>query len=220
MSSRTSGATRLRWTLTTTRSPVRSVAEWTWAMEAEARGVRSNEVNTSASGRPRSSSMVRRTTVNGSGGTRSRSRRNSCDQLLGEDPLAGRDDLAELDVGRPEVLEGRAEPPSTARHATRACPAPWPPTRAAAVRAATPRSGPARATAGAGGGRGPGQVGRLASQRVDVGLAVRHRTATASTRGSTIQGARGVKAPSARSAGPGGCGAASVASGSIMGTPR
>ena len=86
MSRRTSGATRLRWTLTTTRSPVRSVAEWTWAMDADARGVRSNEVNTSASGRPRSSSMVRRTTANGSGGTRSRSRWNSWTSSSGKIP--------------------------------------------------------------------------------------------------------------------------------------
>ena len=45
---RTSDATRRRWTLTTTRSPVLSVAECTWAMEAEAIGVRSKETNTSA----------------------------------------------------------------------------------------------------------------------------------------------------------------------------
>ena len=38
MSRRTSGATRLRCTLTTTRSPVRRVAAWTWAIDAEAIG--------------------------------------------------------------------------------------------------------------------------------------------------------------------------------------
>src|SRR5665213_955338 len=86
MSSRTMGATRLRCTLTTTRSPVRRVAAWTWAMEAEAMGVRSNEVNTSARGRPRSSSTVRRTTVNASGGTRSRSSRNSETSSSGKMP--------------------------------------------------------------------------------------------------------------------------------------
>jgi hypothetical protein len=32
------------------------------------------------------------------------------DQLLGEDALAGRDDLAQLDVGRAEALEGRTQP--------------------------------------------------------------------------------------------------------------
>ena len=86
MSSRTSEATFRRWTLTTTRSPVRSVAAWTWAMEAEATGTRSKEMKTSASGRPRSSSMVRRTAAKGSGGTRSRSSRNSSTSSSGKIP--------------------------------------------------------------------------------------------------------------------------------------
>ncbi len=86
MSRRTSGATRLRWTFTTTRSPVRRVAECTWAMEAEAMGELSKEVKTSARGRPRSSSTVRRTTANGSGGTRSRRSRNSSTSSSGKIP--------------------------------------------------------------------------------------------------------------------------------------
>ena len=86
MSSRTRAATRLRCTFTTTRSPVRRVAAWTWAIEADAIGLRSNEVNTSARGRPRSSSTVRRTTANGSGGTRSRRSRNSSTSSSGKMP--------------------------------------------------------------------------------------------------------------------------------------
>ena len=75
-----------RCTLTTTRSPVRRVAACTWAMDAEAMGTRSKETNTSASGRPRSSSMVRRTVEKGSGGTRSRSSRNSSTSSSGKMP--------------------------------------------------------------------------------------------------------------------------------------
>ena len=75
-----------RWTLTTTRSPVRRVAAWTWAMDAEAMGTRSKEVNTSASGLPRSSSMVRRTVVKDSAGTRSRRSRNSFTNSSGKIP--------------------------------------------------------------------------------------------------------------------------------------
>ena len=86
MSNRTREATVRRCTLTTTRSPVLRVAAWTWAIEAEARGTRSKETNTSARGRPRSSSMVRRTVENGSGGTRSRSSRNSSTSSSGKMP--------------------------------------------------------------------------------------------------------------------------------------
>ena len=86
MSSLTSDATVRRWTFTTTRSPERSVAACTWAMEAEAMGVGSNETKTSLSGRPRSSSIVRRTVANGSGGTRSRSRWNSSTSSSGKIP--------------------------------------------------------------------------------------------------------------------------------------
>ncbi len=86
MSNRTRAATLRRWTLTTTRSPDRSVAAWTWAIEAEAMGTRSKETKTSASDRPRSSSTVRRTVANGSGGTRSRSSRNSSTSSSGKIP--------------------------------------------------------------------------------------------------------------------------------------
>ena len=44
------------------------------------------------------------------------------DQLLGEDPLARGDDLAQLDVGRPQPLEGRVAAGGTARTATTGVP--------------------------------------------------------------------------------------------------
>ena len=85
-SSCTSVATVGRWTLTTTRSPVRSVAACTCAIDAAASGVRSTQRNTSSSGRPRSASMTSRTTRNGSAGTRSRHSLNSATSSAGKIP--------------------------------------------------------------------------------------------------------------------------------------
>jgi hypothetical protein len=85
-SSWTSVATVGRCTLTTTRSPVRNVAACTWATEAAASGVRSTQRNTASSGRPRSSSITWRTTVNGSAGTWSRQRLNSSTSSDGKMP--------------------------------------------------------------------------------------------------------------------------------------
>ncbi len=45
------------------------------------------------------------------------------DELLGEDALTGGEDLAELDVGRPEALEGRAQTPRKTGPRPRECPA-------------------------------------------------------------------------------------------------
>ena len=53
---------------------------------------------------------MRRTTAKGSAGTWSRQSRNSVDELLGEEALTRRQDLAELDVGRPQALEGPPQP--------------------------------------------------------------------------------------------------------------
>ena len=69
MSSRKRCATCGRCTLTTTSSPVRSRAAWTWAIEAAAMGVSSNDSNSSSSEPPRSISTTARTSANGSGGT-------------------------------------------------------------------------------------------------------------------------------------------------------
>jgi hypothetical protein len=76
-SSRTRRATVGRWTFTTTGSPVRRVAAWTWAIDAAASGVRSTQRNTASMGRPRSASITSRTTRNGSARTWSRQRLNS-----------------------------------------------------------------------------------------------------------------------------------------------
>ena len=50
---------------------------------------------------------MRRTTAKGSAGTWSRQQPELGDQLLGEEALARGEDLAQLDVGGPEALEGR-----------------------------------------------------------------------------------------------------------------
>jgi len=84
-----------RWTFTTTRSPVRRVAAWTWAIDAEAMGIRSKDWKTSARGRPRSSSTVLRTSEKARG-ARGRAAAELVDQLVGEDPLSRGDDLASL----------------------------------------------------------------------------------------------------------------------------
>ncbi len=82
----TSSATVVRCTFTTTRSPVWSVAAWTWAMEAAARGRRSNEAKTSSSERPSSLSTVARTSLKGSAGTWSRHFLNSSTSSSGKRP--------------------------------------------------------------------------------------------------------------------------------------
>ena len=99
-----------RCTLTTTSSPVRSVAACTWAIEAAASGVRSNEAKTSSSAAPRSASTTARTVVERLGRHLVAAQLELADQLLGEQPLAAGDDLAELDVGRAELLGGEAQP--------------------------------------------------------------------------------------------------------------
>ena len=79
-------ATDGRWTLTTTRSPVTSVAACTWAIEAAASGVRSIWANTACSGRPSSDSITWRTWSQGSGGTWSRHFLNSVTSSSGNRP--------------------------------------------------------------------------------------------------------------------------------------
>ncbi len=102
-------ATDGRCTLTTTRSPVRSVAACTWAIDAAASGARSKSANTDSSGRAQ---------LGLDHGAHGRPRLGRhlvaallelADQLLGEEPFAAGDDLAELDVGRAEVLGGDAQ---------------------------------------------------------------------------------------------------------------
>ena len=84
-SSRTSAATRGRWTLTTTSSPVTRRAACTWAIDAAARGS-GGQLQTCSSGRPRSRSTTARTSAKRSGGTWSRSFLNSDVSSSGKSP--------------------------------------------------------------------------------------------------------------------------------------
>ena len=79
---------------------------------------RSNCENTSSRGRPRSASTIWRTASNGSAGTWSRRSWNSLDQLVGEDALAGGQDLPELDVGRARAARRPGAAGGTARRGT------------------------------------------------------------------------------------------------------
>ena len=86
MSARTSAATRGRCTFTTTSSPVWRRAACTCAIEAAASGSSENSANRSDRGAPRSDSTTARTSVKRSGGTWSRSRRNSATSSSGKSP--------------------------------------------------------------------------------------------------------------------------------------
>ena len=86
MSSRKRCATCGRCTFTTTSSPVRNRAAWTWAMEAAAMGVSSNHSKSSSSEPPRSISTTARTSAKVSGGTWSRSSLNSVTSSSGKRP--------------------------------------------------------------------------------------------------------------------------------------
>ena len=107
----TSSPTEGRWTLTTTSSPVRSVARWTWAIDAAARGsgwkrcehVLQRPAEVVLHHPPHDGERLRRDLVAAPLELR--------DELLGEDPLPGADDLPQLDVGRPELLDGQPQAP-------------------------------------------------------------------------------------------------------------
>ena len=133
-----SEATSRRWTLTTTRSPVRRVAACTWAMEAEA-------IGHAVEGDEHVGQRVAEVLLDGAPDGRERLGRHPVaqqpelvHQLLGEDALARRHDLAELDVGRPQALEGRPQAPGQAGPRGRRVPRSWAaqPTRARAQAAA------------------------------------------------------------------------------------
>ena len=64
------------------------------------------------------------------------------DQLLGEDALARGDDLAELDVGRSQPLEGRPQPAGQTRSRRRGAPVRGGPSRAGPSPAGRPRRPP------------------------------------------------------------------------------
>ena len=108
---RTSVPTCGRCTLTTTGSPVRRRAACTWAIDAAASGVRSNHSKMASRVAPRSALHDRAHVVERLGRHLVAAELELVDQLLREQPLAGGDDLAELDVGRAEVLGRLAQPP-------------------------------------------------------------------------------------------------------------
>ena len=85
-SSWTRAATDGRCTFTTTSSPVRSVAPWTWAIEAAASGVVSKRANTSSIGLPSSASTTARMSSQVSGGTWSRHFLDSATSSSGNRP--------------------------------------------------------------------------------------------------------------------------------------
>ena len=103
-------ATSGRWTLTTTSSPVRRRAAWTWAIDAAASGVSVERLEDvlerpSEVGLDGAAHVVERL-----GRHLVAAALELLDQLGREEALAGGDDLAELDERRPERLGGQAQP--------------------------------------------------------------------------------------------------------------
>ena len=106
---RTSFATCGRWTFTTTRSPVCNVAACTCAIEAAASGTRSNSREHVFE---RAAQILLRPPPHPVEALRRHSVATELElahELFGEQPFAGGDDLAELDVGRAEVSGGHAQ---------------------------------------------------------------------------------------------------------------
>ncbi len=103
MSSRAPG----RWTFTTTRSPLASVARCTWAIVPAASGVDSIESNTSSHGTPSSCSITVTTCSSESGGTWSCSEASSSMNSGGSRSGSRRQHLTELGERRSQLLEGR-----------------------------------------------------------------------------------------------------------------
>ena len=198
MSSRTREDTVRRWTLTATRSPDRRVAACTWAIDADATGVRSKETKTSASGRPRSSSTVRRTVENGSGGTRSRRRRNSSTSSSGKMPSPEEmicPSLMYVGPRRSNAGRSRRESPARDRSVPRS--------RRPQARSAPPSRNPTARTR-VSDGRCSGRVSRWASAAAPRRSASMSPPASTGKRhsmvaGSTLQGPCGLNAPMLRS---------------------
>ena len=100
-----------RSTLTaTSRSPLRvaTSARCTWAIEAAATAS-PNSTNTSSIGAPNAASTRATATSRGHGAMRSCRLSSSRGDLGADDVGAGRQKLAELDVGRPEPIDGGGE---------------------------------------------------------------------------------------------------------------
>ena len=96
-------------TLRITSSPSSVVARWIWPIDAEPMRIGSIQENIESTGRSRSFSMISGRRSKGTTGRRS-SRFLSSSVIDGrQDVLAQGQDLAELDVGRPEDLQAPAE---------------------------------------------------------------------------------------------------------------
>ena len=103
-------ATRGRWTLTTTSSPVTRRAAWTCAIDAAAIGSVANSENTCVERAPELALHDRAHVGEPLGRHLVAQLLELVDELVGEQPLERRDDLAELHVGGPEPLERAPEP--------------------------------------------------------------------------------------------------------------
>ena len=114
-SARTSCATRGRWTLTTTSSPVRSRAACTWAIDAAAMGSSANSEKIVSSGRPKLGLDHGPHLGEPLGRHLVAQLLELVDQLVGEEALERGDDLAELHVGGAEPLELPAQAARDAR---------------------------------------------------------------------------------------------------------
>ena len=100
--------------LIATSVPSWSSAKWTWAIEAEATGVRSKRLNTSSTGRPYSASRRAIACSVGKGGTLSLEFGQLLGQIGRKQVAACREHLTELDEDRPQRFE-RAPHPDRAR---------------------------------------------------------------------------------------------------------
>ncbi len=115
---RTSVATCGRCTLTTTSSPLRSVAACTCAIDADASGVASKRAKIVSSGAPQLRSTTCCTCAKDSGGTRSRQLLNSATSSSGKMPCPDDTICASLMYDEPSVLERDRAAAATGRRAT------------------------------------------------------------------------------------------------------
>ena len=99
-----------RTTLTTTSLPSASRAAWTWAIDADASGSRTNSLKISSTGRPSALCTIAAAVSPGNGGTRSWRLANSSAMSSGSRSRRVEEDLAELDEDRTEILQRAAQP--------------------------------------------------------------------------------------------------------------
>ncbi len=100
-----------RWILTTTDSPVMSVARWAWPIDADGQRFEARTRRTPPRpGRPSSCSTSGRTCSAGYGPDRRAQMGELLDHRLGQQVAPGRGDLAELHEHPADVLQGQPEP--------------------------------------------------------------------------------------------------------------